>query len=233
MWLFILKLGTTNTNKYQANQVVWWLKKLYKEAGQVVLTWDWYIWCGVRLCVKYDSNILFYYDSLFTYCRNKEQLYYGQSGSRNNREHSIISPVVIPDMNSEFTNSMLVCIIRNAKAKDRNVHFIFHVLLPSILPLNSIVKRIWMDSMHWISMVLLIFYLWRKVSECAVIINQRNILIHVFWDVSPLQYFLEGYQINKIGQRTGMFPPNPMIWSQNLHNRSTVSDTIFTRNTRL
>ena len=107
----------------------------------------------------------------------------------------------------------------------------FYLLL--ILPLNSIVKRIWMDSMHWISMVLLIFYLWCKVSGCAVVINHRNMLWLVFWDVSPLQYFLEEYQINKIGQRTGMFPPNPMIWSQNLHNRSTVSDTIFTRNTRL
>ena len=135
-------------------------KKVVKRSRHsgVDLGLDWYIWCGVRFCVKYDSNILFYYDSLFTYCRNKEQLYYGQSGCRNNREHSIISPVVIPDLNSEFPNSMLVCIIRNAKAKDRNVHFIFHVLLHSILPLNSIVKRIWMDSMHWISMVLLIFY---------------------------------------------------------------------------
>ena len=94
-----------------------------------------------RVCVKYDSNILFYYDSLFTYCRNKELLYYEQSGSGNNRENSIISTVVIPDMNSELLNEMLVCIIRNAKAKDRNVHFIFHVLLPSILPVNSIVKE--------------------------------------------------------------------------------------------
>ena len=137
----------------------------------MVLTWDWYIWCGVRFCVKYDSNILFYYDSLFTYCRNKELLYYEQSGSGNNRENSIISTVVIPDMNSELLNEMLVCIIRNAKAKDRNVDFIFHVLLPSILPLNSIVKRIWMDSMHWISMVLLISYIWHTVPKYGLLMT--------------------------------------------------------------
>ena len=175
MWLFILKLGTANTNKYQANQVVGLKKEV--NMGVDLGCWDWYIWCGARFSVKYDSNILFYYDSLFTYCRNKELLYYEQSGSGNNRENSIISTVVIPDMNSELLNEMLVCIIRNAKAKDRNVHFIFHVLLPSILPLNSIVKRIWMDSMHWITMVLLIFYFWRKVSECAVIINHRNCIM--------------------------------------------------------
>ena len=94
MWLFILKLGTTNNNKYQANQVIELKKSCNKEAS-VVLTWDWYIWCGVRFCVKYDSNILFYYDSLFTYCRNKEPLYYWQSGSENNRKNSIIWTIVL------------------------------------------------------------------------------------------------------------------------------------------
>ena len=67
----------------------------------------------------------------------------------------------------------------------------------------------------------------------ALNFNGFTDLLFLSSQMSPLQYFLEEYQINKIGQRTGMFPPNPMIWSQNLHNRSTVSDTIFTRNTRL